>query len=71
MHVLDLAVDAAVELVARPATSISATPPSTTIANTAITTTNPNSPRRLNELPQYGQRGPLSNEIRAQCGQTR
>jgi hypothetical protein len=25
----------------------------------------------LNECPQYGQRAPLSNEIRAQCGQTR
>ena len=27
--------------------------------------------RRLKERPQYGQRAPLSNEIRAQCGQTR
>jgi len=50
---------------------MSAVPPSTTIANTAMISANPTSPRRRNVPPQYGQRGPFSNEIRAQCGQTR
>jgi hypothetical protein len=35
-------------------------------AKTARSAAKPSSPPRWNVLPQYGQRGPLSKEIRAQ-----
>ena len=41
------------------------------MAKTASSAAIPPSPRRTNELPQYGHLAPLSNEMRAQCGHTR
>jgi hypothetical protein len=54
------------------ATSIRNIPPSTTTANRNSRNAMPTRPvRRWNAPPQYGQRPPLSNEMRAQFGHRR